>query len=92
MNKYYFRDNNGVTWERITKQKAKKAYNNNIPVVFCPCNLRPFGFWQPGVIITNSSGETFETYVNCFEFYNCINNETGKYTSFYIKTGGVKND
>ena len=33
----------------------------------------------------------FEKVVNAFTFYNCINNETGKYASYYIKyPEGVK--
>lgn len=95
MNKYSF-TNNGKTWERITKKQARAAYNNGLTVLFCPVNMRPFGAWGNGVQI-NISHDTdigildkwtkensFDRVLNSFEFYNCIDNETGRYTAFYI--------
>lgn len=40
MNKYIY-TKNGFTFERIDKKQAKRAYNNGLAIVVCPCNLRP---------------------------------------------------
>lgn len=87
MNKYSF-TNNGKTWERITKKQARAAYNNGLTVLFCPVNMRPFTPWHLEIDVNkinqNCAGETFDSIVNAFEWYNCTNNETGRYTAFYI--------
>lgn len=91
MRKYSFTDKNGKTWERIDKKTARTAYNNGLTVLFCPVNLRPGKPWNPEAVICPHSFEVvndvitpFEKRVNEFEYYNCINNETGRYTAFYI--------
>ena len=87
MRKYSF-TNNGKTWERITKKRARAAYNNALTVLFCPVNMRPFTPWHLEIDVNKNfegyNGVTFENAENAFEIYNCINNETGRYTAFYI--------
>lgn len=87
MRKYTFQKN-GFTFERIDKAKARRAYNNGLTVLFCPCNLRPGSFWgldmDMNKVNQNCAGVDFEKLVNAFEYYNCTNTETGKYTAFYI--------
>ena len=86
MNKINF-VNKGETWERITKKQARKAYNNGLSVLFCPVNMRPFTPWHVETVINNRAegcNVSFDKAVNAFENYNCINNETGFYTAFYI--------
>lgn len=83
MKRYNF---NTVT--RISKTVARKLYNTGRDVLFIPCNLNPennfynLGIWENKKLA--SQYDSFEKLVNSFEFYNC-NNETGKYTAFYIK-------
>ena len=96
MRKYSFTDSNGKTWERITKKQARAAYNNGLTVLFCPVNRRPFGMWGGGVEINIkrdtdigildkwTKENSFDRTLNAFEFYNCTDNETGRYTAFYI--------
>lgn len=96
MNKYSFTDNNGKTWKRITKKQARAAYNNGLTVLFCPVNMRPFTMWGGGVKINISQDtdigildkwtkeNSFDRTLNAFEFYNCRDNETGRYAAFYI--------
>lgn len=72
---------NGLT--RISKQAARKLYNAGEAVHFCPCNLRPGYPYYPNIRMDNSDNSSFEKAVYAFEFYNCINSETGKYTAFY---------
>ena len=74
-------------FKRITKQAAKKLYNDGKLVYFCPVNLRPGWPYNPQVLIDNSDDSSFEKAVIAFEWYNCINTETGKYTAFYGKEG-----
>ena len=86
--KEYSFTNNGKTWERITKKQARAAYNNGLTVLFCPVNMRPFTPWHLEIDVNKNfegyNGVSFEKAVNAFEIYNCTDNETGRYTAFYI--------
>lgn len=83
MNNYTFSDG-GFTFKRVNKATARRAYNNGLRVVMCPCNLRPGAPWYPDIPVDNKSGATFETTLNAFEYYNIRGRETGRYTAFYI--------
>lgn len=100
MNYRAFTDSDRKTWERVTKTKARTAYNNGLTVILCPVNMPPvnrrFTGWNGGVYVNIDRDDyigvsdkwtkenSFDRVVNCFEFYNC-NNETGKYAAFYIE-------
>ena len=84
MKKYSF-ENDGKTFERITKKNALKAYNSGVPVFLCPVNMRPFTPWNFEICVDKSSGRSFDSTLNEFEYYNC-NRETGMYTAFYIQS------
>lgn len=75
----------GITYKRITKAAARKLYEAGKNIVLCPCNLRPFSFWHPEIETNKEQSveASFYKLVNEFEFYNCTNSETGKYTNFY---------
>lgn len=49
--------------------------------------MRPGAPLNPecGVQLDPADPEPFENRVNAFEFYNCADCETGKYTAFYVK-------
>ena len=83
MRKYTFTDG-GYTFQRIDKKSARRAYNNGLRVMLCPVNLRPGYPYHPKTSISGKAAATFEKAVNAFEFYNCTDNETGRYTAFYI--------
>ena len=85
----------GTTYRQITKKTAKKLYLQGFPVVLCPCNLRPFTPWHAEHVLKKSdraqfvadeigAANDFDNVVNSLEWYNCRNNETGKYMAFYI--------
>ena len=77
---------NGATYTRVTKAAARRAFENGETVIFCPCNLRPFDPWHPETPVEKTAeNNDFQKLVNAFEFYNCINTETGKYTAFYME-------
>lgn len=89
MIKLTFTDHKNQTWVRVDKRTAQKAYNNGLTVVFCPVNIRPFGFYNLEIPISidmwGYNSTTFEIVLNDFERYNCTDNETGRYTAFYIQ-------
>lgn len=67
---------------RINKRQARKAFNEGKEVLVFPCNLRPDWF---GVIIKRKRlDDDFDKIINQFEFYNCLNKETGKYAGYII--------
>ena len=79
---------NGKYYERITKRKARAAYNNGLTIRFCPVKIRPFNnvFMLDMDINKNNvncSDQSFDTVLNAFEYYNC-RPDTGLYTAFYI--------
>lgn len=78
--------NKGFTFERITKKQARIAYNNGLTVLLCPVNLHPFSIWFRAVDLSKNwnTEKDFDKQINAFEYYNCPNTETGKYTAFYI--------
>ena len=88
--------NKGKTYKQISKRRAKKLYLQDIPVVMCPSNLRPFTAWHCEHVLRKrdraqfvlddiGAANDFDNYVNSFEWYNCRDNETGKYTRFYAE-------
>ena len=87
MKKYTY-TKNGFTFERIDKKQARRAYNNGLTVIFCPCNLRPGSPFLLDMDMNktqeNCTGVNFDRLVNVFELFNCRDRETGKYTAFYI--------
>ena len=89
LNRSYSREikGNRFYFERVDKKTARRAYNNNLTVIFCPVNLSPFSPWGLDMPMNkenyNCNGIEFEKLINEFEFYNC-NSETGRYTAFYI--------
>lgn len=81
MRKYIFTEKSH-TFKRINKKTARTAYKNGLTVIICPCNLRPFTPWHNEHRLNRKDRAQFV--VNSFEYYNCINSETGKYSAFYI--------
>ena len=43
-----------------------------------------FNFERINKAQQNCAGVDFEKLLNAYEFYNCTNSETGRYTAFYI--------
>lgn len=87
MRKYTYTEN-GFTFERIDRKQARRAYNNGLTVIFCPCNLRPGSPFRLDMEMNkkqeNCAGVDFDRLVNVFEMFNCRDRETGRYTAFYI--------
>ena len=97
MNRYEF-TSNGRMFTRTAKVIAKKAFVSGFTIAFCPSNLHPGTPWHPEYItnremrsdfILDDKGAENDFYnlLNSFEYYNCTNAETGRYTAFFIETG-----
>lgn len=90
-----FTDTDGKQYRRITKAMAKRLYNDGLTVIACPSNLKPFGAWNVEQPLNINDGvenaNDFDKRILFFEFYNCNSNETGRYTSFYVKSKGGEN-
>lgn len=98
MNKYTF-DHNGINYSRVSKAAARKAYAAGKTVYLQSCNFRLFSLWTSPAELNRKTVESdpidgvnenaivkyFDKFVNSFEFYNCINSETGKYAAFYVE-------
>lgn len=67
---------------RISKTKARNAYNSGECVFVSPCNLRPDSMF--GTVCQIPENENFDTFVDRFTVYNCTCTETGRYASFWI--------
>ena len=84
MNNMTFTDYNGLSWARVNKTTARREYDKGANVVLCPSNLRPFTPWGCEAKTNNYNGYDFDTLVNAFKFYNCVNRETGRGVNFFV--------
>lgn len=82
MNKYTYTQGR-FTFKRVSKRTARRCYNNGLPVILCPVNLRPGSPWHCETEFRRN-GESFNMRVDVFEHYNATNSETGRYSAFYI--------
>lgn len=85
--------NDGISYRRITKASAKKAFLAGKEIFACPCNFRPFSMWytaysmmRNGRFAGNDEGaiDFFTRQVNALEHYSCSCSETGRYAAFYV--------
>ena len=76
-------------WVQVQKRTAKRLFEAGEELVFCPCNMRPFGVWSCGILIEANRYKTeeisFESCVANFEYYN-TSSEQGMYTTFYKRS------
>lgn len=75
---------NGFTFERVSKKVARAAFSNGLPIVVCPCNLRPGFPYHPELPIHPDNVGSFDAFLCRFEYYNLRGAATGRYTAFYI--------
>lgn len=85
-----FSDRDGGTWVRVNKRRARSTYEAGSDVIIAPVNIRLFGPWCVEALLTKRrprlSGDTFDTLVNEYEYYNCIDYCSGSYAAFYVRT------
>lgn len=77
---------------RISKAAARNIYNNGGTIYVCPINMNPIHpHWNMTAKINKQDldGLDFNKVINQYTYYNCINNQVGLYTAFYVE---VSND
>lgn len=70
-------------YRRLAKGSARSAYNKGIEVTLCPCNINPDNAWAIGFKIPN--GVDFDAVVRDFEITSCVNAQTGRFASYWVK-------
>ena len=75
----------GITWERVTKARARKVYESGGRVALSPVLAR-WGVWVEPHIISNGTGGPFDLTISAVEFYNC-GADLGRYPAYYIPEG-----
>lgn len=82
-------------WTRVSKQKARKLYDEGVTIRLCPVKCDPTNEYYPMRfdICINDEWDVepfewekqFDNRVNGYEFYNCQYNELGRYTAYYVR-------
>lgn len=89
-----FTDRDGACWTRVSKRRARSAYEAGGDVIIAPVNIRLFGPWGVEALLTKRrprlSGDTFDTLVNEYEYYNCIDYCSGPYAAFYVRSEALE--
>lgn len=81
MKRITFKNEDGVTFERVSRTIAKKAFVNGKSVYMCPDQSRPEAH---GVLIPKGLQGDFEDAESEFRFY-CCNKENGLRIAYYIE-------
>lgn len=84
---------------RVTRKTALTAYKQGKTIRVLPCKVHPENVWiraftfsretykgKFGYNETDNNRE-FELIMNAYEYYNCNDNETGKYPAYYLEKG-----
>lgn len=83
-------DRNGVSWVRVSKRRARSAYNEGHTITVAPANMDPFNPWYTCLKISNKRqwgcDVTFDSIINEYEYYNCNSAELGRYPAYYVRT------
>lgn len=73
---------------QVNIAKARRLYNEGKTVYMHGCMMRFDNMWQKPCPMEKEreawQGETFDTRVNAYTYYNC-DNERGKYPCFFVK-------
>ena len=78
-----FTDRDGAMWQRVSKRRAKSAYNAGHDVIITPANIEPFNPWRTHARISNKRQWGC---INEYEYYNCNSAELGRYPAYYIRS------
>ena len=69
---------------RISKQKARKLFNEDQFIWFCPCKLYPEFPFNSACIMDKKNHENFDKAINRFVHVNC-SYEAGYYPHYYLE-------
>ena len=91
MNHRITTDRYGYRWERIDKRTARRLVEGkeHMTVLICPVNYSLCSPWHMDTTINYHEdieywGDSFDAYVNRYEYYNCTDRQLGYYAAFYI--------
>ncbi len=71
--------------KKINKTKARKLWNNDKEIFIVPCNMSPASPWYSGSCFCKSRhNQDFDDFIFQYEYYNCVDSETGKRASYYV--------
>ena len=79
-----------ITLQRISKQEAKKLFENGTQIYLQGCKYHPFGVYQPVCPIIYDPQEAdntvnqFDYLTNSYKWYNC-DSERGYYINYFKK-------
>lgn len=71
----------GFKYIRVTARTATKLFNDGQPVALLAYNFKP-GPWVHPAPITNAKGDTLQSWINAYSYYNC-NAEAGKSVKYF---------
>lgn len=79
-------DQHGVTWLRVSKLRARRAFELDNTVLMCPSKLEPFDNLESVSRASRINDKTkpFNQLAMNATWYNC-SKESGLYLSYYIK-------
>ena len=69
---------------KINKTTARKLWNEGKEFTIVACNLRP----EYGIVVRakwRKQFREFDQFIDRFNFYNCVNSETGRYPAYYTE-------
>lgn len=74
---------------QLNKTKARKYYNDGKTIVLLPSNynIDECTVCCYGTFVTKNElnfGDSFDKIVKAFEYYRCINSQTGRYTHYFL--------
>lgn len=89
-----FTDHDGACWVRVSKRRARSAYEAGNDVIISPVYVDPFNMWRPHARISSKRqwgvDVTFDSIINEYEHYNCNSSELGRYPAYYVRTEAYK--
>lgn len=87
-------DNKGISWTRVSKRRARALYDAGHTITVSPVNMSLNHVWctyiRIGRKLKFSLGDSFDSLVNDYEYYNCNGNDVGRYPAFYARTEVIK--
>jgi len=76
--------------KKINKCKARKLWDNGKEILIIPCNMRPDSEWYRNSWFKKELAYmdyAFDKLIWNYEYYNCLDGQTGFYAKYYIREG-----
>ena len=73
----------GRMYQRITKQLARKLFNEGYTIRVLPCNVCFNNEWVSPINFNYTDVSDFDVFVNSYQYYNCCT-DLGLYPSYFV--------